>query len=406
MRSLTLFALTWLVGACASQNYVSKKGHEYFRSGQYEAAAEFFEKEIPEAKSNRVLYLLDAGMARFRAAQYREAIAHFLAAEQEAEIKDYTSVSEEVGTLLSSDNVRGYKGEDFEKILINVYLTLSFTALGEYDSARVEARKINLLLTRMIEDGKRNYSDWPLARYLSGLLWEYDRSFDNAYIEYKKVYELDPGFPGVGSDLISMARRNGASEDLKKWTKEFPSATFRTLSQNKTEWVVIYESGRIPPKVMRGEDPSLPVIPYSTSDEVGFRLRSGSQVYECRNKVMNLAKTSRDYLEDRVLRMKLAKVAGTIAKFAVSQAVASASESEGLGLLTYILLLAFDQADLRSWRSLPHDLFMCRFDNLPTEGPIEIDILGHSDIVLKTMTKDWVRKSKARDPGEVWVFSQ
>ena len=406
MKPLARAALLSLMCACASQNYSAKKAHQYYRDGDYASAAEEFEREAKDAKANRVLYLLDAGMSRFRLREYREAIVHFLAAEKESEIKDYTSVSEEVGTLLSSGNVRGYKGEDFEKLLINVYLMLSYSALGEFDEARVEARKVNLLLTRMIHDGKRNYSEWPLARYFSGMLWEYDHSYDNAYIEYKKVYELDPNFPGIETQLIAMARKNGDSEGLRKWTKLFPAAPARRITRDSKEWVVVYESGRIPGKVMRGEDPSLPMIPHSSSPEAGFRLKVDGASYECRDRVMDLAKMSRNYLEDRIVRMKLAKIAGTVAKFAVAQAVSSASDNESLGLLTYIVLLAFDQADLRSWTSLPHDLYMCRFDRVPDAGPVEVEILGSQNTVLRTVTKTWQPTANPRSPAQLWVFSQ
>lgn len=400
----------WALGltllACASQNYVAKKGHNHFRNSEYEAAAIEFEKELPQAKANVVLYRLDAGMSRFRLGQYREAIQHFLAAEKQTEIKDYTSVSEEVGTLLASDNVRGYKGEDYEKLMINVYLALSYAALGEFDEARVEARKINHAIGRLVHDGKRNYSEWPLARYLSGMLWEYDRGFDNAYIEYKKVYELDPTFPGIGGDLVSMARKNGAQEDLQKWSKIFPDARTRALKKGSREWVVFYESGQIARKVPRGEDPSLPTIPYSTSDERGFRIKSGSQTYECGAKAMDLARTARNYLEDRIVRMKLAKIAGMAAKYAAAQAVSHASDSEGLGLITYFALMAMDQADLRSWMSLPHDLYMCRFADVPADGVLEVEILGPQNTVLRSFSKEWKRRASPRQPVEFWVFSQ
>lgn len=395
-----------LLSSCASQNYLSKKGHDLYRRSEYEPAAVEFEKEIPTAKANVVLYDLDAGMARFRAGQYREAIRHFLAAEKQTQIKDYTSVSEEVGTLLSSDNVRGYKGEDFEKLLINVYLALSYASLGEFDEARVEARKINLTISKMVHDGKRNYSEWPLARYFSAMLWEYDREYDNAYIDYQQVYKLEPTFPGIGDDLVTLAKKNGERDDLKQWSEAFPSAQIRNLKRKNPEWVVVYESGRMPRKAPRGEDMSLPRIPYSEGSEEGYRIKSGSEVFECRAKVMDLAKTARDYLEDRIVRMKLAKIAGTVAKFAVSQAVAKASNNENLGLLTYILMLLSDQADLRSWVSLPHDLFMCRFDKAPPDGNLDIEVLGPGNVVLKTFSKPWSHKASTRDPAEFWIFSQ
>lgn len=402
---LFCLGLTLFLTSCASQNYFSKKGHEHFKNKDYEQAALTFEKEIPEAKSNVVLYRLDAAISRFRMGDYKKAIEHLLVAEKESEIKDYTSVSEEVGTLLTSDNVRGYKGEDHEKLLINIYLALSFAALGDLDGARVEARKINLLMTRLLQDGKRGYAEWPLARYLSAMLWEYERSYDNAYINYKKVYELNPEFPGIVTDLVTLAKKNRDQDEHQMWTKKYPDARLRQLSKSG-EWVVFLESGRAPKKTYRPEDPTLPYIRFETSDVKSFRLRGDGFVHECRSPVLDVARVARDSLEDRMTRMKLAKVAGVVAKFATAELISKATDNESLGFLTYLILLLSDQADLRSWTSLPRELFMCRFDQIPASGQVNVELLDHKGVILDSFSRTWMPRVNSKSPAQFWIISQ
>src|SRR5688572_13379853 len=96
-----------LAGGCASQRYLGNEGHARFDWRDWEGAAAAFAPEAGKPGVNQVLFLLDRGTALFEARRYREAIDAFLRAEKLAEIKDYTSISEEVGTLATSDNVRG-----------------------------------------------------------------------------------------------------------------------------------------------------------------------------------------------------------------------------------------------------------------------------------------------------------
>jgi hypothetical protein len=171
------------LSSCASQNYLNNKGHQLLRNREYGAAADVFKADAYKSGSNQVLFLLDYGSSLFSSQKYEEAIKVFLEAEKLCEIKDWTSISEEVGALATSENVRGYKGEDFEKVLINVYLALAYSSIGKIEDAQVEARKINLLLYKMIHEGKRNYEESSFARYLSGLLWETTGDFNSAYID-------------------------------------------------------------------------------------------------------------------------------------------------------------------------------------------------------------------------------
>src|SRR4051812_46821822 len=92
-----------------------------FRDGDYDAAAESLRKGLAsqgESGRDRLLYLLDLGLALHSAGKYEESNKLFLEADKLAEIKDYTSLAAEATTLLVSENTKDYKGEDFEKVLI------------------------------------------------------------------------------------------------------------------------------------------------------------------------------------------------------------------------------------------------------------------------------------------------
>lgn len=371
--------LLWLsilfCASCASSSYLGNTGHSAFKRRDWLAAASAYESSAQKPGSNQLLFKLDQATALFNAGHYREAIDIFLEAEKIAEIKDYTSISEEVGVLATGQNVRGYKGEDYEKVLINVYLALSFAALGEIESAQVECRKINLLLNRMIDEGKRNYEESPFARYLAGLLWEASGNFNSAYVDYRLAHKLDPKLPGLGSSLIYASNKLGFRDDESRWRQEFPDVPLLKDKKGFGELILIYQQGQGPRKVPRFENPRLPrYVAQNGPDAVAEVIINGESVGST-ERLLDIAGTSIRYLEDRIGRMAAARLAGTVSKAAIGYGVSKMTKNEDLGILAFLVLDAMDQADLRSWSTLPNSLHLKRVLLPEGEHRLELRIL-------------------------------
>ena len=379
--SLTL-ALLLFVSGCASHVYRSNSGHRAYARGNYEEAIVEFSKASKNAGSNLLLFKLDLAMSHFAKRDYRTAIEIFLQAEKLAEIKDYTSVSEEVGVLVSGENIRGYKGEDFEKVLINVYLALSFAALGELEDARVECRKINLLLRRMIDEGKRKYQESAFARYLSATLWEASGEWNSAYIDYKKAYELDSNLPGLAADLIYTANRAGLYSAERKHRIEHPGAKIKRPRRNHGELMVFFERGQSPAKTPRYGEETLPMFRSRYGGSSVAVLFVDGEPYSEFVEFLNIDKTSKEFLEDRIGRMRAAQLLRVATKAALASAVAGASKDEDAGWLAFWLLMSTDQADLRSWLSLPKAIDIFRMELPAGKHHVRMEISSvHEDSV-------------------------
>src|SRR5262245_35225402 len=107
--------------ACASARMSDREADNLFRSGNYDGAAEHLRKGLEkegESGKDSLLYLLDLGLSLHSAGKYDESNKVLLKADRIADIKDYTSLAAEAGTLITSENTKDYKGEDFEKVLI------------------------------------------------------------------------------------------------------------------------------------------------------------------------------------------------------------------------------------------------------------------------------------------------
>ena len=379
MRPLLLPLLGLFAAGCASDRYLASSGHKDFAQHNYAKAAEDFGKDAKDPGQNQLLFMLDEGSALFANHQFKEAIDVFLRAEKLAEIKDYTSISEEVGTLVTSDNVRGYKGEDFEKVLINVYLAMGYASLGMFEDAQVESRKINLILYRMINEGKRHYQESPFARYLSGLMWEATHNVNDAYIDYKYTYGLNPNFPKLGSDLIATSHKMRFFDEEADWKKKFPGQSARVIPPGDGELIVIFERGQSPIKIPRdGRDSNLPRFIRRFSEESGAQILVNNEVKGQVESVLNIEDLSIRYLEDRISRMAAAKLGGLAVKGAVAIGVGKLSNNSDLGVLAFMALAATDRADLRSWKSLPADLEMLRLPLKAGSYKVDLQVLGLS----------------------------
>ncbi len=187
LTALSLFLMT-----CAPAIHFYHHVDRSVARGDYEAAIrKLRENHHRLTGRNEVLYLLDMGLLFHYAGQPDSSIKYLLAAERRIEELYTKRLSREAAAMLINDNVLPYAGEDFEKVLVNVFLALDFAEKGEIDEALVEARKVDLKLRNFTAryEGKNRYQEDPFARYLTGVLYETAGEINDAFIAYRKAYE-------------------------------------------------------------------------------------------------------------------------------------------------------------------------------------------------------------------------
>jgi hypothetical protein len=347
--------------------------------GDYNAAAAALEKKAGEEGKDQLLYLLDYALMLHYAGRYKESNQAFLKADKMMEIKDYTSLSQEAGAILMNDNLKAYKGEDFEKILVNVYLAVNYTLMGEFEDARVECRRVNEKLYKYKYEAKRNYEQNPFARYLSATIWEADDRLDDAYLDYKFTQEIKPDYGYIGRDLLTFSRLLGRSDDVKKWVGEY--GDLKTPSKKEMrgtgEVVLIFEQGNGPVKKPNPQSPRFPKFypRYSSTRCVALEVMApAAQVAAATTESPLIARevappfySIQDIaiktLDDAYAAMVAKKTVGIVAKAVVADQVRQ--KNELLGLITWVGLNLADQADLRHWSMLPESLQIARLRLAP-----------------------------------------
>src|SRR5690554_7624519 len=89
--------------------------------------------------------------------------------------------------------VRPYRPEDFEAIMVHYYKALNFIALGNFEGALIECRRINLLLLAFNEnykEHKNKYTRDAFAHNLMGLVYQAAGDYNNAFIAYRNALEI------------------------------------------------------------------------------------------------------------------------------------------------------------------------------------------------------------------------
>jgi hypothetical protein len=364
-----------LLLGCASARMSDHQADDLFRQQQYDQAATHLEEGLQKQGDDgrdSLLYVLDVGLALHSAGKYEESNKYLLKANDLAVIKDYTSLSKEAGTLLVSDNIKDYKVEDFENVLINTYLAMNYAMMGNREDALVEARRTNQKLYMMVSEGKRKYKQNAFVRYISAILYESDGDYDDAYVDYKNTYDLVPNFPGLGRDLWRLAVLNENDDDAQKWNQTFhltkadhDIAMVAGPKSGRGEIIVLYENGISPIKKPNPQFKEVPKFYPRYNPVYNADVVVNGNVMGTTATLENIEATAIENLDEKYGGLVAKKVAGLVAKGAVGYGVAKLTNSPLLGFLTSEVLVAADQADVRSWNLLPKDLQVLRIPVAP-----------------------------------------
>ena len=411
MRRLVVsFTIIFFVSGwwgCSSSRMSHREPDRLFMEGRFNEAAQRLEEDLKKAGGEKsadyLLYLLDIGLARHAAGEYEESNRVLLQADRLAEIKDYTSLSEEAGTLLTSENVKDYRAEDFENVLINVYLAMNFALLGKTEDAMIEARRVNRKLYLMVSEGKRNYKQNIFAHYLIALMYEMQDDDDNAFISYKKVFEIDPTLGFLKKDLARLALRAGRQDEIERFIKEgvlsrddVGEAKKELKKQkNQGELIVLFQNGLSPIKRPHPSFHKVPKFFPRYNPVSALEIYVGEQKTAETLVLEDIEQTAIQNLDEKYAGLIAKRVGGVVVKEVVAEGVEQATDSPVVGLLTRIALHASDQADIRSWNLLPKSLQMARVWLEPGEHALRLQTQGvdkkhEAKVTIKKGQKAWL----------------
>lgn len=345
------------LSACASYQTKLDESLSLMRNGRAADAVEKIKPPASEEGNDQVAFMFELGTALQMAQDYKTSNDIFLKVEDLTDIKDYHSLSRIGGSVLLSEGLMQYKGEDYEKVLINAMLGINFLMLNDKENAQVEMRKLNDKLYKYKFEAKRDYEQNPFAFYLSAMIWEDEKKWDDAYIDYKRAYEVNPGIAYLRKDLLRLSRLAHRRDEFEKWRATFPDEKVDDL-KGAGEIVLILQQGWGPRKFAHPDFPRVPKLYPVVSQTHSARIMVNGAEAARSEVISSVQDVAIKTLDDAYAGLIAKRVAGIAAKAVVSDQLRQ--KNELLGQLAWIGLNLADRADLRQWVSLPQTFQVAR----------------------------------------------
>lgn len=351
--------LQTLLVACASYQSKVFESRNLLKTGRVSEATEKLKILAEKESDDQLVHLLDYGTALQISGNYKESNEALLKADKLIDLNDYHSVSNIAAATLGSESMIQYKGESYEKFLVNAFISINFLMLNQTESALVEVRRINEKLTKMKMDGRKPYELNPFAKYLSALIWESDQKFDDAYIAFEQAYNLDPMNPFIASDLIRAAKNAKRTEAYRKHKSEFNDIKEADSWYDKSlgELVVIFQQGWGPEKHVTPGQYRLPSLYPVMSRTQSLQVAVGNQTVHSKT-IYNIEQVAIQTLKDDYSALVARRTGGIAAKAVFADQIRQ--KNELLGQVAWIAMNISDQADLRQWSTLPETIQLIR----------------------------------------------
>nr|WP_206769129.1 adenine DNA methylase [Pseudoalteromonas sp. bablab_jr004] len=368
--------------------------------------------------SNYLLNQLETARLEFLAKQNSQANETFETVYQNMEKKrqaakiQLSTSLEQTNSLLTNDSVIGYEPAAYEMTMLHSYKALSYVFDNQLESALVEVRRANkvqedalkdnqAVLDEQAENAAEGYPDMAelignikngfqnaFTFYLSGLLYEADKQFDDAYIDYKKALEINSDNSYLQQTVLRLAKKQGFEQDFEEFSKRF--GELKQHKPNTGQVIVIAEQGLIPAR----QEFQLRLPIYSSHGDARFYsiampvYRGAPYVNNDKNITLDgdnfilkpivrlealAAKTLKDQSTGRITR----QVMRLVAKEKMRAELARSGGDVG-NILANIYNMASEQADTRSWLTLPSQLSIAQ--NTMTTGEHVLSVPGRGEI--------------------------
>ena len=215
--SLISISLSLLSGlGCSTHAKRISLSRSLFYEGQLDACRDRLEKLHKSHRQDRDVANLDLAVVDLLEGRCKEAETRLKEVRDRFDHLEQESISEKTISMWTDDTVRSYAGEDYEKILIRVYLALASLMQDGVDAESYTLQiqdKHDAVMQRLwgasIDNTKppgdlktKKFRGLPIGFYLRGLLREQTHvDYDDALRSYTQVAELLPDCEPIRWDV-------------------------------------------------------------------------------------------------------------------------------------------------------------------------------------------------------------
>ena len=360
LRSTLLTLSVVITGAllvgCASVQIDTARA-EWQAGNSQQAIASLSTDKIPVR--DHLLAHMEKGLIQHETGDYDGSINTLLEAVKLLDSRDFLSVSELGGSLVISERATTYKGEYAEQLWLHTYLMMNFLLTEQYESAAVEARRALTVFD--------NYNDIlqhdHFSQLLTAVAFNSAGQTNDAYVTYRNLAALVPESSAVTGALSTVAASLGQFNEAEKYRK----ISGLSKGNDSGELVVFVASGTIAQKragdlfVFPDARISFPFYPPTVRTTPGIRAETGGAALDTSTLSTSLNALVAESLAARGNKLAAKQATRLAAKNALAESASSDAATEILKAVLFVL----EEADTRSWQTLPADLTMVRVP-LPT----------------------------------------
>lgn len=237
--------------------------------------------ELAEKRSDAdaMLYTMERGRLNQLASNFDASKSDFelvISRFEEQDLAATLSVSSTMGkssALLTNDNAIPYTGAPYERLFVHHHQAMNYWGLGDLSGAEVEFRKLALEQQILLEQHEKEIAEAEqqaeendikldalqsefagldvvagqvkssfqnaYSFYTSAAFWEARGELNNALVDYKKAYEINPDSRVIAADVTRVASRLGENTGSRE--RNMPGPDQGTI-------VLLYEDGFLPAK--------------------------------------------------------------------------------------------------------------------------------------------------------------
>jgi hypothetical protein len=314
--------------ACATAEALNV-AREQFRHGNASDALQTL-SEADISRRDRLLLYLDRGLVAQAAGHYQDSIVAFERAITLVDELDYLSVRDQSAAIVTSDWATRYAGEYSERLWIHTFQMINYLMLDAPQGAAVEARRAVAL-----------------------------------YEKYGDVLKQDVFTRSLmAMSFLAAGQQDSANVEYRKLAADFGMALPAPLARGQGELLLIVATGFIEPKlpgdlfVDINARISFPYYPESYGNAPDIRVLESTRLLPVQRADTNLVSVSSTALAARGKAIATRQALRIAAKYNIAEAIQD--EDELAGGIARLLLFAIEQADTRSWETLPAYLTLVR----------------------------------------------
>ncbi|WP_434952825.1 COG3014 family protein [Shewanella sp. HL-SH4] len=360
---------------------------------------------------------------------YQQAIEAYKAFDDKAKIS-VTDMGSKASSLLLNDNAIPYRGPGYERIMLHQYQALNYLFSGDSQGAMVELRRSNeLQSSEQARYQKSQKSVQAMANgtidaevnklgqsagtvtssflnaysyYTTGLLYELLGEPNDAFIDYRKAAQISPNNKYLQQDLVRLAKQLSMPQ-YDDFSRRWGDAVLATPKQGQV--VFLIERGFVPEKqsltvpfTIDGNWQTVSLATYqpAMNNSAPVSIQGLGSVLKAET-IANIDALAINALKEDLPAALVRQALRVYAKAEMAQSVRSESKRRNdqidAGVIAMqIFNVITEQADRRSWLTLPNNAQIARQYVDPGEYEISLDNTQKTKIEIKSdkTTLIWV----------------